>query len=281
MRHVFCVVALGAALLAAACGGNPLDLWDVAAKRAVSLDEGARRFAEADIVYLGESHDVAAHHAAQLAIITAMATIKPDLAVGIEMFPHHDQDVLDAWVGGSLDETALREAFALNWGMAFELYRDIFVFCRERRIPMIALNAPREIVRQVARDGFASLTPEQIGELPPVACVVDPAYEAFLRRMFGAHHHGHASSFAHFCEAQVVWDTAMAYYAVRFLSERPSAVIAVLCGQIHAWRPAMPSRVESLAPGIRQIIVLPRAAGAADEDTVTPQDADYLILGLE
>lgn len=281
MKPLLCVVALVAILLAPACGGNALSLWDVAAKRAVSLEEGARELARADLVYLGESHDVAAHHAAQLAIIRAMATVKPDLAVGIEMFPHHDQDILDAWVGGSLDEAALRAAFARNWGMAFELYRDIFVFCRERRIPMVALNAPREIVRQVARDGFASLTPEQIGELPPVACVVDPAYEAFLRRMFGGHHHGRASSFAHFCEAQVVWDTAMAYYAVRFLAERPNTVMAVLCGQIHAWRPAMPSRAESLAPGIRQLIVLPREAGAVDEGTVTAQDADYLILGLK
>lgn len=281
MKHVFCIMALVATLLTPACGGNALGLWDVVAKRAISLDEGARALVQADLVYLGESHDVAAHHAAQLAIIASMAKVKPDLAVGIEMFPHHDQDVLDAWVGGSLDEDALRAAFARNWGMAFELYRDIFVFCRERRIPMVALNAPREIVRQVARGGFASLTPEQIGELPPVACVVDPAYEAFLRRMFGGHHHGHASSFAHFCEAQVVWDTAMAYYAVRFLAERPNTVMAVLCGQIHAWRPAMPSRAESLAPGIGQLIVLPREMGTVDENTVTSQDADYLILGLE
>jgi hypothetical protein len=86
---------------------------------------------------------------------------------------------------------------------------------------MVGLNVPRSITRKVAQNGFESLTPEEIGKLPPIVCRVDREYEEFLRRVLGSH--GSESGFRRFCEAQLVWDTAMAIYALEYLKSIPNA----------------------------------------------------------
>jgi hypothetical protein len=71
----------------------------------------------------------------------------------------------------------MRRAFARNWSQDWHLYRDIFLYCRERSIPLVGLNVPRSITRKVARNGFESLNSEEIGKLPPIVCRVDRDYE--------------------------------------------------------------------------------------------------------
>jgi uncharacterized iron-regulated protein len=193
-------------------------IWDVAGKAEISLEQAAEKFPTPGIVYVGEFHDNAAHHAGQLAVIQSLDKRKRPLAVGLEMFQHIEQSILDAWVAKALSEEEMRRAFARNWSQDWHLYRDIFLYCRDRRIPMVSLNVPRSITRKVAQNGFASLTPEEIGKLPPIVCRVDREYEDFLRRVLGSH--GSESGFRRFCEAQLVWDTAMAIYALAYLNDR-------------------------------------------------------------
>jgi len=251
---------------------------DLSSGNEVSLTEALPRFADARAVFLGESHDAPSHHAAQLAVIRALFERGARPAVGLEMFRKGDQAVLDAWVAGRLDENDMRLAFARNWSLDWALYRDIFLYCRERAIPMVGLNIPREIAAQVAEEGFASLSPRQAAGLPPVSCAVDPAYAAFLRQVYGAH--GGAGEkdeegFAHFCEAQSLRDAAMAHYAAGFMASRPDAVLVILTGAVHAWRPAMPTRLRLEAGETELVVVLPRDPSTGQAG---PADADYLLL---
>jgi hypothetical protein len=125
------------------------------------------------LVFLGELHDNANHHQAQLAVIGALKEFGVPVAVGLEMFQSSSQMDLDRWVTGTLTEEAFQSIYYENWTTAWRLYRDIFLYAREKEIPMIGLNVSPKITRQVARKGFASLTPEQLGMLPQVSCRVD------------------------------------------------------------------------------------------------------------
>ncbi|WP_419658085.1 conserved uncharacterized protein, DUF399 [Desulfosarcina variabilis str. Montpellier] len=254
-------------------------LWDVAGKAEISLDQAAGKLPSPGIVYVGEFHDNAAHHAAQLAVIQSLDKRKRPLAVGLEMFQHIEQSILDAWIARALSEAEMRRAFARNWSEDWGLYRDIFLYCRDRRIPMIGLNVPRSITRKVARNGFESLTPEEIGKLPPIVCRVDREYEEFLRHVLGSH--GSESGFRRFCEAQLVWDTAMAVYALEHLKNHPERTVVVLCGMIHAWKKAAPEQAARENAGVEQAVIQPSLKGRWTPGSVSKQDADYLILGLE
>jgi uncharacterized iron-regulated protein len=255
-----------------------ITIWDVAGKAEISLEQAAEKFPSPGIVYVGEFHDNAAHHAGQLAVIQSLDKRKRPLAVGLEMFQHIEQSILDAWVAKALSEEEMRRAFARNWSQDWHLYRDIFLYCRDRRIPMVGLNVPRSITRKVAQNGFASLTPEEIGKLPPIVCRVDREYEDFLRRVLGSH--GSESGFRRFCEAQLVWDTAMAIYALAYLNDHPERTVVVLCGMIHAWKKAAPEQAARENADVEQAVIQPAVKGRWTPGSVSEEDADYLILGL-
>jgi len=256
-----------------------ITIWDVAGKAEISLKQAAGELPSPGIVYVGEFHDNAAHHGAQLAVIQSLDKRKRPLAVGLEMFQHIEQSVLDAWVAQELSESEMRRAFARNWSQDWDLYRDIFLYCRDRSIPMVGLNVPRSITRKVAREGFEALAPEEIGKLPPIVCRVDRDYEAFLRRVLGSH--GSDSGFRRFCEAQLVWDTAMAIYALEYLKNHPERTVVVLCGMIHAWKKAAPEQAARQNANVAQAVMQPSVQGRWTPGSVSNEDADYLILGLE
>lgn len=259
-------------------------LWDLREAKERTLAQALPDLSPPGLVYLGESHGSLLHHETQLAVIQALEEHGAKVAVGLEMLQHAQQQYLDQWVAGELPERRMREVFLKDWGYEWRLYRPIFVYCKEQDLPMVALNVPRSITRKVARQGFQSLTDQELGQLPPISCNVHPDYENFLRRVLGGHGGSHGTESAHsddqsftrFCEAQLVWDTAMAIYALDFLESNPDHTMAVLCGSVHAWKLAIPSQAERLTPGLRQRVLLPFVPGRLTPEQLTSADADYV-----
>jgi uncharacterized iron-regulated protein len=186
---------------------------------------------------------------------------------------------LDHWVRGALTLEEFLPVYYGNWNFPWEYYRDIFLYAREHGIPLVGLNVPEETVRQVARRGFASLTPAQVGELPPIQCDVDPTYEDFIRRAMGLHA-PRDRAFLNFCEAQLVWDTAMAVHLVRFLAANPEHTVVVVAGSGHAWRRGIPEQVRRLRD-VAARVILPQIPRRLERASLGPDDADYLWEGLD
>jgi uncharacterized iron-regulated protein len=276
-RHAAALIWLLLALAAPspARADASLTLLDLARSRSASLTEFVPDLAKADLILVGESHGNPLHHQAQLAVIRALHEAGRPVAVGLEMFQRREQPVLDRWVAGGLTEADMAHAFFRNWNIEWEAYRDIFVYCRDNGIPMAGLNVPREITRKVAREGFAALNPEEIGLLPPITCSVDPQYEDFLRGFAGSS--GHEEAFDRFCQAQLVWDAAMAVHALDFLKGRPGRTMVVLTGSVHAWKPAVPDQARRLAPQAAVVSILPGTGVKGDRSEIGTADADYLI----
>ena len=253
-------------------------LLRVSDRAVVSLSDIIPDLKSAKLVFIGELHDQELHHQAQLEVIRRLYELGVPVAVGLEMFRRDSQAQLDRWVKGEITEEAFQKIYFDNWGLPWDLYRDIFVFARDHKIPLVGLNVPREITRQIAREGFASLTPEQLGDMPAVSCLVDDAYAAFIRRSLGMHTHG-GMDFTRFCEAQLFWDTAMAWNALRFLKDHPSSTMVVTAGSGHAWKRGIPAQVTTRTP-LPFRVILPEIPGRLDRETVRLDDTDYLWLGI-
>jgi len=238
-------------------------------RRVIGLKELVEDLRPARLVFIGESHDLPAHHRLQLAVIKALREAGRELALGLEMFRQDSQADLDGWVAGRLPLEEFERVYRDNWNLPWPLYRDLLVYARDQGLPLVGLNIPRAITRKVARSGFDSLSREELAELPPIKCDVDPAYEGFLRRALAGHGQGEFS-FTNFCEAQVVWDTAMARRLAAYLMDNPRAGVVVLAGSGHAWKQGIPRRVGE-AGRFPFKVILPRPPGGADE-----ADADYL-----
>jgi uncharacterized iron-regulated protein len=144
---------------------------------------------------------------------------------------------------------------------------------------MIGLNVSRDITRQVARGGFQSLTETQRGQLANVTCSIDEEYMRYIRSVYGAHAHGQMN-FTFFCEAQMVWDAAMAVHSLDYLKRNPEATVVILTGVGHAQKGAVPRQIRQRSE-MPVAVLLPEVPGSIEPSTVDVQDADYLLLDLQ
>ncbi len=249
---------------------------EVATKEEISFEQLIARLAATRVVFIGEQHDHAGHHQMQLEVIQSLARKQP-VAVGLEMFQAEDQQALDNWTAGVISEPDFRLIYQRNWGW-WSLYQPIFSYSREQRLPMVGLNLPRSITRQVATSGFSSLDEEQVSFLGGMTCSVDATYEDFIRRAIGSHGHG-SFNFRNFCEAQLVWDKAMARYMSRYLKNNPERTAVVLAGNGHAWKYGIPTQMAALGD-TDFLVLLPEVHGRLAREQVTLEDADYLWLDV-
>lgn len=258
---------------------DTLMLFDIRAGKQTPLDDAVAQMANSRMILVGERHTAMSHHEAQLAVIQALERDGRSVAVGFEMFRSDANKDLQAWVSGKLSEAAFETIYLDNWNFPWPLYRMLFTHARDARLPLIGLNVSRDITRQVAKRGFASLSEKQRGDLPMVTCEVDEAYMEFIRSAHGAHGHG-GMDFTHFCEAQLVWDKSMAANAVAYLDTHPDKTLVVVAGTGHVRKGGIPTRVKEISD-MTLTVILPEVPGSLDRGRVTTADADYLILGLD
>jgi len=173
---------------------------------------------DARIVYVGETHDNPASHRFELLILQAMADRWPgQVSLGMEMFTRKQQPVLDRWVAGELSEKAfLKEVdWYGGWKMDFALYRDLLTFARDRHIPVIGLNAEKELIKAVGRSALTDLAEEDRDRLPEMD-LADPYQNALVKSIYA----GHVASdnqLAGFQRVQTLWDETMAESVVNHL----------------------------------------------------------------
>lgn len=243
----------------------------------VSLKQLVEELKGVKVVTIGEQHDNGAHHRSQLLIISALHEAGYDIAIGFEQFGTHSQGGLDSWVAGKSGMEDLFRIYSLDWELNWwPLYLPIFKYAREHAIPMVGLNIPREIVRQVASEGFSSLTREQRGKIRVLSCSIDQKYKDTLGRVLG--HKGTEQGdkmFNNFCEAQVVWDTTMALNAIDFIKANPSKTLVILAGNFHAWKRGIPEQIQRESD-MEVRAILPSEDTSFFNYNVILEDADYV-----
>ena len=205
-------------------------------------DELAHRLAGVRLLFVGESHTDADFHGVELRLLAALAAAggPGPLLVGLEMYPAGEQRGLDEWGEGLLTEEGFLRLsrWYEHWGYPWAYYRDIFLFARDHRLPLVALNAPRAVVSAVGRQGLRGLSPEQAAQLAPVIDTSNAEQRTLFRASFGGADplHGGVSpeQFENMFAAQCAWDATMAHHAVAALrAAGPGARMVVLIGAGH------------------------------------------------
>ena len=174
---------------------------------------------DARIVYIGETHDNPASHRLELQVLQGLAGLHPGhQALGMEMFSHSQQPALDRWVAGILDEKSfLKESHWYDiWNSDFAYYRDLLIFARDQKIPVIALNADKNIVESVRSKPIEKLSSEEQAQLPKLD-MSDRYQRAMVEAYFGDHIHG-PMQLEDFLRVQTLWDETMAQSVARYLA---------------------------------------------------------------
>lgn len=210
-------------------------LWRSNSGARATLDDVVKASEGKRFVFVGESHDQAAHHQFQADVIQELVESGRNVVVGFEMFTRDNQSNLAPWTMGKWsEESFLQEAnWKTQWGFDFALYRPIFQTIKRHRLPMVALNLPRDWVRQIGRQGASSVTPEQRRWLPNLD-LGDQKHRAVFSAMTGGHPMSSEQA-ENMYAAMVAWDEGMANTAMESMAGRldRNAVMVVIAGSGH------------------------------------------------
>ena len=254
---------------------------NVRQKAEIVSEKGIRNFEEmindankSRVIYIGEQHTMFSNHAMQLNIIKALYRKYPKIAVGMEMFQRSKQNVINRYLNGEIDEkTFLKESeYYKAWKYNYHLYRPIIQFCKEKGIPIIGLNADRDLVRKVSQKGIESLSREEMKKLPEEMDFVNFSYVEYLKSIFAEHGSSvtKKKKFSSFLQSQIIWDETMAQTASDYITKNPERKLIILAGGGHIrYRYGIPSRVERRT-GERGITILM-------DDQLKKGISDYMI----
>ncbi|HDS16035.1 MAG TPA: PDZ domain-containing protein [Proteobacteria bacterium] len=199
----------------------------------ISREELYSLLQSSEIVYFGEGHDNIYDHRVELELIKEFWRRRAgQLAVGLEMLAAVNQDQIDQWLAGKLEDEDFLRLFAADWGLDdFVYYREIFSFIKDQQIPLRALNISRR--EKMAYMGGGG-TPSQ-GSLHEKLSGIDDIYqEEALRAMFAGHAEGRGD-LEIFMRIHQLWENTMAENIVNWLKSPAGEgkTLLVLSGAFH------------------------------------------------
>lgn len=176
----------------------------------VSYSKMIKDLGSNDVVLFGELHNSAIAHWLQLEVTKDLSE-KRDLVLGAEMIEADNQDELNDYLAGRVDQKAF-DTLARLWSNYATDYAPLVDFAKENQINFIATNVPRRYARLVHKNGgfeaLESLTEEEKSWIAPLPIAFDaelPEYKKILE-MMGEH------GSVDLVKAQAVKDATMAYF---------------------------------------------------------------------
>ncbi len=223
-----------------------------------------------DTIYLGEEHHNRFHIDAALTVLRSLLDQGHRPVLAMEMFGWDGQPALDDYLVSKENlraEFLERVLWKQNWGGAFEDYEPLVNFAKEHQLPLLAMNPPKSLIRQVVKQGLVQVKeqPEwrQWG-MEEETIVDDPAYRSrILSQLQDCHGGGSPEDYQTMYVASMVRDEGMAKTLVAALmkihSEAGSVQGPVLSytggGHVQYGLP-VPNRVaRRVSKGLKQVTV--------------------------
>jgi len=157
-----------------------------------SLDSFENKSQQTRVVLVGETHTDYGHHLNQLAVIKKTHEKWGGvLSIGLEMVQQPFQKYLNDYIEDKITEREMLHGvqWYSRWRYDFRLYRPIFDFAKQHKIPLIALNIPQELTKRISKVGIDGLTPNERKQLPHFVDKSNAEYTKRLRKIFGMHTH--------------------------------------------------------------------------------------------
>lgn len=259
----------------------------------IAVENLADALKDYDVVLFGEWHDHPGNHLAEMALFRALAMRTEKLALSLEQFERDVQPVLDDYLQGKIGEEALRNR-GRAWGNYAESYRPLVEYAKERKLPVIAANAPASIVRcvgQVGPDYLSRLAPEKRGQAAAALHLNEGPYrDKFFRFLDESGSHGPDEksvgadgkptdgalrAFA----SQVTRDDTMAESIARHIEKNPGAKVFHLAGDFHVEdHLGTAERLKLIAPHLKIAVIAPVEAGKIGE---LRKGANEFLLALK
>ncbi len=182
-----------------------------ASKKEVTADGIVVENPNTRVFMVGEYHDSYLCHTLQRDFLEALYKQHEHIIVGFEFFRREDNEILDRYRLGKIDEKELLEKtgwYAAN-GLNFGYTRLVMDVIRKYKIKAVGLNVPRKIVHKVSTMGFDRLSAGEKAMFPTIG-IPNRDHEYFIRSQFGDFSVQMDPWFQNMYMAQKCWDVIMA-----------------------------------------------------------------------
>ncbi|SFR82356.1 Uncharacterized iron-regulated protein [Marinobacter daqiaonensis] len=272
----------------------PVTLYDAAvfsadSGKGVTISQLAHQLSEMDVIVVGEHHGHQASHLLQARLQAALYSRNPEQALALEPFDLDHQREVDQYLEGRLGEEELIED-AGAWRNYRASYRPLMEFARWHQLPVVAANAPDEVVRCVGRKGPGYLDglPSSVrNRLPAQPFREAPGYRQKFLEVMGSNGHGshtqaNRQRLENSYQAQLLRDNTMADRVLVTLAQDPGHQVLVITGTFHSEeRMGLVGVLEQRRPDLTIAVISPvilEQPGATPLPAEHAEKGDYLYF---
>ena len=239
----------------------------------LSFEQLIDQICSKDLIFIGEVQDNPEHHLIQVQILQALVACCGPVSIAMEFFEKPQQSTLDRYHRGGLDETEFLKE--LDWGSDYHFYRPLVQMAKQHGGAVLAINAPRDVVKKVARQGLESLDAPERNKIAKEIDLSNEAHRNYVREAYERHPHGDLKEFDYFYEAQCVWEDTMAESLAEYLRENGRKLI-VFTGNGHIINKfGIPDRTIERIP-VSMVTIMPFPL--SEEVNIEKEIADYVWL---
>jgi len=176
---------------------------------------------DADVVLVGEWHTHTGIHRFQTELLQSMIAANDNVTLSMEQFTRDKQAIVNAYLAGEIGEgTLIKQGNA--WPNYTSDYRPLVELAKTNKIDIIAANAPKNIIRCIAKEGISYVDKLPIDERTWLAENINIQDSPYKTHFMASMHHGDESQNENKFASQVTWDETMAESIVNYLAANPN-----------------------------------------------------------
>ncbi|GEM74439.1 ChaN family lipoprotein [Vibrio sagamiensis] len=199
---------------------------------AVSLQTLPTELKQADVILIGEWHTHSGIHRFQTELLNQVSSTQRQVALSMEQFSRDTQTSLNHYLDNKIGEQFLKQQ-TRTWPNYESDYRPLIELAKHKQIPVIASNAPKDIVRCIGREGIDYLDKLNKEERQWVAETINTQNRPYKDKFMSSMHHGQSEQTERQYSAQITWDETMAESITQYLTQFPDSQVVHIAGNFH------------------------------------------------
>ncbi|MGR5210109.1 ChaN family lipoprotein [Vibrio rotiferianus] len=236
----------------------------------IAINQLTSELQQADVILIGEWHTHAGIHRFQTEMLKQLSSTNRPVVLSMEQVTRDKQAILDSYLKGEIGEQYFMKQ-SNAWPNYESDYRPLIEFAKQMDIPVIAANAPKDIVRCIGRQGIDYLDKLDSDERSFVADEVNTANSPYKEKFMASMHHGKPEQTEKQYAAQVTWDETMAESIVKYLEKTPGSQIIHIAGKFHTEGGlGTAASILNHNPNLNVVVVTPT-------DDISNESSDYQL----
>ncbi len=240
----------------------------------ISLPEIVEQIKPGDILVIGETHNISTVAKMQNQVLKALRDKNYLVTVGMEFIDWTQQNELNLFRQGTLLEADFLKA--INWGgFDFSNYKDQILFPMiEKQETTLGINAPRFLTSKISKQGFESLTEDELKMIPSQFSKGNEGYFERFQNLIG--HKMDPLKLERYFLAQSLWDDTMAQKTLDYVNQNADKVFVIIVGEFHVqYQGGLPDRL--LKRGAKKVWTLSQVG----IDQLSDEEIAQLVLPNE